>query len=227
MADEQANAKGEVQDPESGLGTGTQDTDLNNSQPNEGTDSNNSAQNTQLPQVEDIGSDSHESNNDDDNFVFSRKAYQALLKDRARLEALKDQLKNEATAQISQSNNSNVLVNTSLNMTTNNDFNIPDNDNGTVGTNDNVQSTSNSRHGTVQQPPQVIVDTSVRPRTYASVVTSQGTNNIQPTYTVTQTSRPNQTLPIVQSQSFHSQLPQNYSMPPHNFNQTFNANPPV
>ncbi|CAF4965613.1 unnamed protein product, partial [Rotaria socialis] len=50
MADEQSHAKGEVQDPESGLGTGTQDTDLNSSQPNEGTDSNNSAQNTHLPQ---------------------------------------------------------------------------------------------------------------------------------------------------------------------------------
>ncbi|CAF4925267.1 unnamed protein product, partial [Rotaria socialis] len=84
IADEQSNAKGEVQDPESGLGTGTQDTDLNSSQPNVGIDSNNSAQNSQLPQIEDIGSDSHESNDDDDNFVFSREAYQALLKDRAR-----------------------------------------------------------------------------------------------------------------------------------------------
>ncbi|CAF4953426.1 unnamed protein product, partial [Rotaria socialis] len=120
----------------------------------EGSDSNNSAQITQLPQVEDIGSDSHESNDDDDNFVFSRKAYQALLKDRAQFEALKNQLKNEATAQTSQLNNSNDLVNNSLNKTTDNDSTILDNDNGTVGTNDNVQSTSKSRHGTVQQPPQ-------------------------------------------------------------------------
>ncbi|CAF4515466.1 unnamed protein product, partial [Rotaria magnacalcarata] len=82
------------------------------------------------------------------------KAYQALLRDRAQLEALKDQLKNETTAQISQSNNSNDLVNNSLNMTTDNDSNITDNDNGTVGTNDNVQVTSNAQHGTVQQPPQ-------------------------------------------------------------------------
>ncbi|CAF4543148.1 unnamed protein product, partial [Rotaria magnacalcarata] len=139
MADEQSNAK---------------DTDLNSLQPNVGIDSNNSAQNTHLPHVDDIGSDSHESNDDDDNFVFSRKAYQALLKDRAQLEALKDQLKNEATTQISQSNNSNDLVNTSLNKTTDNDDNITDNDNGTVGTKDNVQSTSNTQHGTVQQPPQ-------------------------------------------------------------------------
>ncbi|CAF2073453.1 unnamed protein product, partial [Rotaria magnacalcarata] len=160
----------------------------------------------------------HESNDDDDNFVFSRKAYQALLKDRAQLEALKDQLKNEATAQISQSNNSNDLVNTSLNMTTNNDLNISDNDNGTVGTKDNVQSTSNTQHGTVQQPPQVNIDTSVRPRTYASVVTSQSTTNVQPTHTVIQTPMTNQTLPTVQSQTFHSQVPQNYSMTPHNFN---------
>ncbi|CAF2093595.1 unnamed protein product, partial [Rotaria magnacalcarata] len=48
MADEQSTAKGEVQDPESGLGTGTHDTDLNSSQPNVGIDSNNSAQNSQL-----------------------------------------------------------------------------------------------------------------------------------------------------------------------------------
>ncbi|CAF3387647.1 unnamed protein product [Rotaria socialis] len=187
MADEQSNAKGEVQDPESGLGTGTQDTVLNSSQPNAGIDSNNSAQNSQLPQIEDIGSDSHESNDDDDNFVFSRKAYRALLKDRARLEAIESQLKNEATAQTSQLNNSNELVNNSLNKTADNDDNITDNDNGTVGTNDNAQSTSNTQHGTIQQPPQVNIDTSVRPRTYASVVTSQGTNNIQPTHIVTQT----------------------------------------
>ncbi|CAF2207944.1 unnamed protein product, partial [Rotaria magnacalcarata] len=114
---------------------------INSSQPNEGIDSNNSAQNTQLPQIEDIGSDSHDSNDDDDNIVFSRKAYQALLKDRAQLEALKNQLKNETTAQISQSNNNNDLVNTSLNKTTDNDANNTDNDNGTVGTNDNVQAT--------------------------------------------------------------------------------------
>ncbi|CAF2219082.1 unnamed protein product, partial [Rotaria magnacalcarata] len=94
-----------------------------------------------------------------------------LLKDRARLEANESQLKNEATAQTSQLNNSNDLVNNSLNMTTNNDFNIPDNDNGTVGTNNNVQSTSNSRHGTVQQPPQVNIDTSVGPKTYSNVIT--------------------------------------------------------
>ncbi|CAF3663936.1 unnamed protein product, partial [Rotaria socialis] len=223
---EQSNAKGEVQDPESGLGTGTQDTDINSSQPNEGIDSNNSAQNTQLPQIEDIGSDGHKSN-DDDNFVFSRKAYQALLKDRAQLEALKNQLKNEATAQNDQSSNIKDLVNNSLNKTTDNDSNIPDNDNGTVGTNNNVQSTSNAQHGTVQQPPQVNIDTSVRPRTYASVVTLQSTNNVQPTPTVIQTPMLNQTLPTVQSQTFHSQLPQNYSMTPHNFNQTFTANPQV
>ncbi|CAF2190972.1 unnamed protein product, partial [Rotaria magnacalcarata] len=227
MADEQSNAKGEVQDPESGLGTGTHDTVLNSSQPNDGIDSNNSAQSSQLPQIEDIGSDGHESNDDDDKFVFSRKAYQALLKERAQFEALKKQLKNEATAQSSQLNNSNDLVNNSLNNNTDNDNNITNYDNSTLGTNDKIQSTSNARHGTVQQPPQAIIDTFVRPRTYAGVVTSQGTNNIQPTHTVTQTSMPNQTLPMVQSQTFHSQIPQNYSMPPHNFNQTFNANPPV
>ncbi|CAF2062063.1 unnamed protein product, partial [Rotaria magnacalcarata] len=146
------------------------------------------------------------------------KAYQALLKDRAQLEALKNQLKNEATAQNDQSSNIKDLVNNSLNKTTDNDSNIPDNDNGTVGTNNNVQSTSNAQHGTVQQPPQVNIDTSVRPRTYASVVTLQSTNNVQPTPTVIQTPMLNQTLPTVQSQTFHSQLPQNYSMTPHNFN---------
>ncbi|CAF2136840.1 unnamed protein product, partial [Rotaria magnacalcarata] len=82
-------------------------------------------------------------------------------------------------------------------MPTDNAANNTDNDNGTVGTNDNVQMTSNARHGTVQQPPQVNIDTSVRPRTYAGVVTSQGTNKIQPTHTVTQTSMPNQALPTV------------------------------
>ncbi|CAF2128600.1 unnamed protein product [Rotaria magnacalcarata] len=184
MADEQSNAKGEVQDPESGLGTVTQDTDENNSQPNEGIDSNNSAQNTQSPQIEDIGSDSHESNDDDDNMVFSRKAYRALMRDRAQLEALK----NEATAQNYQISNSKDLVNKSLNKTTYNDANITNNDNGTVGTNDHVQSTSNAQHGTVQHLlPQNTIDTSVRPKTYANVVTSQGTNNIRPTHTVTQT----------------------------------------
>ncbi|CAF4589885.1 unnamed protein product, partial [Rotaria magnacalcarata] len=114
----------------------------------------NIVQNTQLPQVEDIGSDSHESNDDDDNLVVSKKAYESLLKERAQWEALKNQLKNVATAQTSQLNNSNDLVNNSLNMTADNDSTILDNDNGTIGTNNNVQSTSNARHGTVQQPPQ-------------------------------------------------------------------------
>ena len=85
-----------------------------------------------------------------DKFVFSRKAYRALLRDRAQLEALKNQLKNEATAQNAQINNVKDLVNNNLNMNTDNDANIPDTDNGTLGTNDNVQSTSNcsTRYGT-------------------------------------------------------------------------------
>ncbi|CAF2082705.1 unnamed protein product, partial [Rotaria magnacalcarata] len=121
MADEQSKANGTVQDPESGLGT--QDIDSNNIQSNGGADSNDTAQSNQSPQVEDIGPDNEDSNdsNDDDNLVVSKKAYKALLKERAQFEALKNQLKNEATAQISQINNSNDLVNNSLN-------NNPDND---------------------------------------------------------------------------------------------------
>ncbi|CAF4614175.1 unnamed protein product, partial [Rotaria magnacalcarata] len=103
-----------VQDPESGLGT--QDIDSNNLLINGGADSNNIAQNSQLPQVEDIGSDND--NSDDDKFVFSRQAYQALMKDRARLEALENQLKLEATAQNAQTNNVKDLVNNNLNITT-------------------------------------------------------------------------------------------------------------
>ncbi|CAF4624357.1 unnamed protein product, partial [Rotaria magnacalcarata] len=96
---EQPQANGTVQDPESGLGT--QDIDSNNLLINGGADSNKIAQNSQLPQVEDIGSDND--NSDDDKFVFSRQAYRALLRDRAQLEALKNQLKLEATAQNVQS----------------------------------------------------------------------------------------------------------------------------
>ncbi|CAF2072566.1 unnamed protein product, partial [Rotaria magnacalcarata] len=121
MADEQSKANGTVQDPESGLGT--QDIDSNNIQSNGGADSNDTAQSNQSPQVEDIGPDNEDSNdsNDDDNLVVSKKAYKALLKERAQFEALKNQLKNEATAQISQINNSNDLVNNSLNNNTDND----------------------------------------------------------------------------------------------------------
>ncbi|CAF3362983.1 unnamed protein product, partial [Rotaria socialis] len=64
------------------------------------------------------------------------------MNDRARLEALENQLKNGATAQTDQINNIKDLVNNNLNMTTDNDSNIPDTDNGTVGTNNNGQSTS-------------------------------------------------------------------------------------
>ncbi|CAF2045513.1 unnamed protein product, partial [Rotaria magnacalcarata] len=99
-----------------------------------GADSNNIAQSSQLPQVEDIGPDNDAPNdlNEDDNCVLSRQAYRALLRDRARLEALENQLKLEATAQNAPITNIKNLVNNSLNMTTDNDANIPDTDNGTV-----------------------------------------------------------------------------------------------
>ncbi|CAF4756076.1 unnamed protein product [Rotaria socialis] len=235
MADEQSKANGTVQDPESGLGT--QDIDSNNIQSNGGADSNDTAQSNQSPQVEDIGPDNEDSNdsNDDDNLVVSKKAYKALLKERAQFEALKNQLKNEATAQISQINNSNDLVNNSLNNNT-------DNDNGTLGTNDNVQCTSNARHGTLQQLPQVNIDTSVRPRTYADVVSTPSQNNSQNNFTNSQANiamRSNATFiqptvlsqqPIqsIPTQTFYSQVPQvqqTYNMPPTNFNQNLNATP--
>ncbi|CAF1992220.1 unnamed protein product, partial [Rotaria magnacalcarata] len=94
-------------------------------------------------------------NSDIDNLVISKKAYEALMNDRARLEALENQLKNGATTQTDQINNIKDLVNNSLNMTTYNDNNIPDTDNGTVGTNNTVQTTSIARPNTVQQLPQV------------------------------------------------------------------------
>ncbi|CAF2057459.1 unnamed protein product [Rotaria magnacalcarata] len=177
MADEQSKANGTVQDPESGLGT--QDIDSNNLLINGGADSNNIAQNSQLLQVEDIGSDND--NSDDDKFVFSRQAYRALLRDRAQLEALKNQLKLEATAQNDQTSSIKDLVNNNLNMTTDNDANIPDTDNGTVGTNNNGQSTSTAPTNTVQHlPPQNNIDTSVRPKTYASVVKTPSQTNPAP-----------------------------------------------
>ncbi|CAF3484236.1 unnamed protein product [Rotaria socialis] len=239
MADEQSNAKGEVQDPESGLDTGTQDTDVNSSQPNEGIDSNNSAQNTQLPQVEDIGSDSHESNDDDDNFVCSRKAYRALLKDRAQFEALKNQLKNEATAQTSQLKTINDLVKNCLNMPTDNNANIPDNDNDTVGTNNNGQSTSTVQTNIVQHLlPQNNIDISVRPRTYANVVrTSSPTNvaNSQANILMRPNTKPiqptvvsQQSVQSIPTQTFYSQLPQvqqTYNFATPNYNQGLNATP--
>ncbi|CAF2057392.1 unnamed protein product [Rotaria magnacalcarata] len=236
---EQTQANGMVQDLESGLGT--QDIDSNNVQSNGGADSNNIAQNDQLPQVEDIGpdnDDANDSNDKDDKFVFSKQAYRALLRDRARLEALEDQLKLEATAQNAQSNNVKNLVNKNFNMNTDNDNNIPDTDSGTLGTN-NAHTTSIAQTNTVQQLPQVNIDTSVRPRTYANVISTPSQNNSQNNLTNSQANismRPNATFiqpnvvnqPPIQSiptQTFYSQVPQvpqNYNMPSTNFNQNLN-----
>ncbi|CAF3359750.1 unnamed protein product [Rotaria socialis] len=96
---------------------------------------------------------------------------------------------------------------------------ITDNDNGTVGTNDNVQATSNVNHGTVQHLlPQNTIDTSVRPKTYANVVTSQGTNNILPTHTVTQTPKTYANVVRTSSPTNFSNSQANISMRP---NDTF------
>ncbi|CAF4324353.1 unnamed protein product, partial [Rotaria magnacalcarata] len=217
---EQTQANGTVQDPESGLGT--QDIDSNNVQSNGGADSNNTVQNSQFPQIEDISSDND--NFDDDNLVVSKKAYEALLKEHSQLEALKNQLKNGATAQAAQINNSKDLVNNNLNMTTDNDNNNPDTDNGTVGTNNNVQSTSTAQTSTVQQLPQVNVDTSVRPNTYASVVSTPSHNNSQNTFANSQANismRPNTTF----IQPTVPQEQQNYNFSPPNFNQGLKATP--
>ncbi|CAF4891334.1 unnamed protein product [Rotaria socialis] len=72
---EQRQANVTVQDPESGLGT--QDIDSNILPINGGADSNNIAQSSQLPQVEDIGPDNDAPNDlkEDDNCVLSRQAY--------------------------------------------------------------------------------------------------------------------------------------------------------
>ncbi|CAF3669032.1 unnamed protein product, partial [Rotaria socialis] len=218
---EQTQANGTVQDPESGLGTNT-------------------AQGTQLPQVEDIGPDND--NSDNDNLVVSKKAYEALLKEHSQLEALKNQLKNGAMAQTDQINNIKDLINKNLNMTTDNDNNNPDTDKGTVGINNNVQSTSIAQPSTVHQVPQVNIDMSVKPRTYASVVSTPSQNNSQNNFANSQATismRPNatfiqptvvnqQSVQSIPTQTFYSQVPQvqqSYNMPPPNFNQGINATP--
>ncbi|CAF3398824.1 unnamed protein product, partial [Rotaria socialis] len=243
MADEQSKANGTVQDPESGLGT--QDTDSNNLLINEGANSNNIAQNNQLPQVEDVGSDNDESSdsNDEseataqnDKFVFSRQAYRALVRDRARLEALEDQLKLEATAQNAQINNVKELINNNPNMTTNNDAKIPDTDNN------HGQSMSIAQPSTVQPLHQSNTDMSVRPRTDANVVGAPSQIHPQNNFVNSHaniTMRPNatfiqptvvtqQSVQSIPTQTFYSQAPQvqqNYNFPPPNFNQGLNATP--
>ncbi|CAF4382951.1 unnamed protein product, partial [Rotaria magnacalcarata] len=73
---EQTQANGTVQDPESGLGT--QDIDSNNVQSNGGVDSNNIAQSSQVPQLEDIGSDNDNSDNDHLPTVVNQQPVQSI-----------------------------------------------------------------------------------------------------------------------------------------------------
>ncbi|CAF4440402.1 unnamed protein product, partial [Rotaria magnacalcarata] len=104
------------------------------------------------------------------------------------------------------------------------------------------QSTSIAQSSTVQQLPQVNVDTSVRPSTYANVLSTPSQNSAQNNFINSQaniTMRPNTTFirptvvnqqsgQSIPTQTFYSQVPQvqqNCNSLPHNFNQGLNANP--